>query len=77
MIISEIYASVSLEFTPKFQSILQSYKTLKADIQGLQNHVAPMGSRIDDSEQEKLLDNLVFNCVKQLPGVDYKTRDQN
>ena len=77
MIISEIYASVSLEFTPKFQSILQSYKSLKAEVQGLENRVQQMESRIDDFEQEKLLDSLVFNGVKQLPGEDLKATTMN
>jgi len=52
---------VSLEFRPKFLSILQTYKRLRAEIQGLKNRMAQMESRIDDFEQEKILDSLVFN----------------
>ncbi|KAK2709673.1 hypothetical protein QYM36_013374 [Artemia franciscana] len=36
-----------------------------------------MESRIDDFEQGKLLDSLVFNGVKQLPGEDMKATTTN
>jgi len=36
-----------------------------------------MESRIDDFEQEKFLDSLVFSGVKQLPGEDLKATTTN
>jgi len=37
----------------------------------------PEKSRIDNFEQEKLLDSLGFNSVKQLPGGDLKATTTN
>ena len=59
-----------LEFTPKFHSILQLRKSLKVEIQGLENHVTQMESRVDNFKQEKLLESLVYNGLKQLAGED-------
>ena len=68
---------MALEFPPKFQSILKSSKSSKVEIQDLENRFANMKSRIDDFDQEKLLDSLVFNGVKQLPGEDLKATTTN
>ncbi|KAK2706970.1 hypothetical protein QYM36_014860, partial [Artemia franciscana] len=48
------------------------YKSLKAEIRRSENRMAQIQNRIEDYEQEKILDSLVFNGVRQLPGEELK-----
>ena len=73
LIISQVYHSVPLEFNPNFAKIEQALSSLRTQIENLEERIARIEEKLDDYDQESLLDSLVFHGVKQLPGVDTRT----
>ena len=73
LIVSEIYDSITLEYNVKFEKIEKLFSSLDSQIQSLELRVATIEEKLDDYEQERLLDSLVFFGVKQDPGNDLGT----
>lgn len=72
-IISELYKSVSLEFNPILDRIERELKMYRMQTRNLENRIEKIEVKLDDIDQENMLDSLVFNGLKQKPGVDLKT----
>ena len=60
LIVSEIYDSITLEYNVKFEKIEKLFSSLDSQIQSLELRVATIEEKLDDYEQERLLDSLVF-----------------
>ena len=72
-IISDVYDSLMVEYSPKFDFIEKQLKSLKNSFMILEERVKKIESRLDDIEQEDRLDSLIFSGVKQAPGADVKS----
>ena len=73
LIVSQVFDSISLEFHPKFVKIEQTLSSQRNQIENLEERISRIEKKLDDYDQESLLDSLVFHGVKQLPGVDTRT----
>ena len=73
LIVSQDYDSVTLELNPKFAKIEQALSSQRTQIENLEERISRIKKKLDDYDQESLLDSLVFHGVKQLPGVDTRT----
>ena len=71
--ISDVYDSLMVEYSPKFDFIEKQLKSLKNSFMILEERVKKIESRLDDIEQENRLDSLIFSGVKQAPGADVKS----
>ena len=72
-IVSEVYDSISVECNLKFEKLEKSLKTLKILIENLEERVNRIEMRLDDYDQEVLLNSLVIHGMKQQPGVNLNT----
>ena len=73
LIISQVYDAITLEFNPKFAKIEQALKGLRTQIENLEDRIIRIETKLDDFDQESLLDSLVFHGAKQLPSVESRT----
>ena len=73
LIVSQVFDSVTLEFNPKFAKIEHTPSSLRNQIENLEERISRIETKLDDYDQESLLDSLVFHGVKQLPRVDTRT----
>ena len=72
IIVKKIHDAISIDYNPKFQEIEKSLKGLFAMVKSLESRILSLESKVDDFEQEKMLDCLVMNGVRQRPGNDLK-----
>ncbi|KAK2705475.1 hypothetical protein QYM36_015760 [Artemia franciscana] len=58
LIVSEIYASIALEYNRKFEKVEKLFSTMNSQIQSIELRVATIEQKLDDYEQYRLLDSL-------------------
>ena len=76
-IIGVVHDAIILEFTPRFDRIEKDLKICQNQLELLENRVARVEAKLDDADQELRLDTLLFNGVKQPPGVEVKDATMN
>ena len=59
-IVSEVHNSIGAEYNPKFKKLEKSLTTLKTQIENLEERVNRIEMRLEDYDQEALLDSLVI-----------------
>ena len=65
LIISQVYDSITLEFNPKFAKIEQALLgSLRFQIENLEERIGRIEKKLDNYDQESMLDSLVFHGVK-------------
>ena len=72
-IISDVYDSLMVEYSPKFDFIEKQLKSLKNSFMLLEERVKKIENRLVDIEQEDRLNSLIFSGVKQALGADVKS----
>ena len=60
LIVSEIYDSITLEYNGKFEKVENLFSSLNGQIQSIELRVATIEEKLDDYEQECLLDSLFY-----------------
>ena len=64
---------MSLEFNPILDRIERELKACRMQTLNLETRMEKIEVKLDDMNQENILASLVFNGLKQTPGVDLKT----
>lgn len=69
-IVNEVYNSISLEYNAKFEKIESTLQRLYKAVNLLENKISIIEDRVDQLEQDTLLDTLIFYGVKPNPNVE-------
>ena len=71
-IVNEVYNSISLEYNAKFEKKINetTLQRLHNAVNLLENKISKLEDRLDQLEQDTLLDTLIFYGVKPNPNVE-------
>ena len=72
-IVSQIHGAISVEYNPKFLKIEKSLKILRKQIENLEERIEKLEVKLDDFDQDSLLDSFAFYGLRQQHNFDLQT----